>query len=120
VVLEALAAQSHSGNDEANDFADFRRVMPGLGEPCTLTLRPQDRAVGCTLKDLNVRGLTGATVLAIERKPNEVVFPGPDERLREHDVVVLTGTRESVEAAIALLRSAPAPTLSGTDGDLVG
>lgn len=120
IVLEALAAQSHSGSDEANDFSDFRRVMPGLGEPSTLTLRPNDPAVGCTLKDLNVRGLTGATILAIERKPNEVVFPGPDERLRAHDVVVLTGTHESVEAAIALLRSAHTSTLSGTDGDLVG
>jgi CPA2 family monovalent cation:H+ antiporter-2 len=76
--------------------------------------------IGHSLKDLNLRGLTGATVLAIERSPAEVVFPAADEVLREHDLLILTGTHEAVVAAGELLRQTSKPTLVASDGDLIG
>jgi CPA2 family monovalent cation:H+ antiporter-2 len=76
--------------------------------------------LGRSLKELNLRGLTGATVLAIERKPAEVVFPAADEILRESDLLVLTGTHEAVASACELLRQSAKPPLVATDGDLLG
>ena len=72
------------------------RFRSGAGAAC----------VGRSLKELNLRGLTGATVLAIERGAGESVVPAADERLRENDVLVLTGTQEAVAAACELLGQA--------------
>ena len=60
-------------------------------------------AVGKTLAELNVRGLTGATVLAVTRQDGAVTIPTAHEVLREGDRLALAGTREAVEAAQRLL-----------------
>ena len=67
-------------------------------------------AVGRTLAELDLRGLTGATVLAIQRGDSGRSFPSGHEVLRAGDVLALAGTEEAIEAARALLGSpAPAP-----------
>jgi hypothetical protein len=40
--------------------------------------------------------------------------------LREHDLLVLTGTHESVLAACELLRQTSKPAIVASDGDLIG
>lgn len=118
-VLEALVAQSHSPKAGTN-LEELRAMMPGMGEPATFTVAPSAACVGRSLKELNLRGLTGATVLAIERNHGDVVVPSADETIRAKDVLVLTGTREAVEAACELLRQSGSPTLATSDGDLLG
>ena len=66
--------------------------------------------MGRTLKALNLRGLTGATVIAIDRGPEDIVYPTADEVLRSGDVLVLTGSQESVNNARDLLLTAPVPS----------
>jgi len=83
--------------------AEIGRVLPGLGSPVRFTLSQGSPAVGRTLASLNLRGATGATVLAIARAGEEVLVPTGHEILRVDDVLALAGTGEAVEAARALL-----------------
>ena len=84
---------------------EIGQVLPGLGSPVRFTLSQDSPAVGRTLASLNLRGTTGATVLAIARAGEEVLVPTGHELLRVDDVLALAGTGEAVEAARALLSS---------------
>jgi CPA2 family monovalent cation:H+ antiporter-2 len=66
-------------------------------------LEPGNPAVGRTLAEIKLRGLTGATVLAIQRGDESVLVPSGHERLQAGDVLAIAGTREAVEAARELL-----------------
>jgi CPA2 family monovalent cation:H+ antiporter-2 len=111
VILEALATQSHAGKSPAGPAEpapEVSRLLPGLGDASTLRLAPGAPAVGKTLKQLNLRGLTGATVIAVDRGEANVLFPTGDDVLRAGDALVLTGTDDAVAAAFELLGGAPA------------
>ena len=101
-VVEALAAQSRSPGGRA-ELADIHAVLPGIGEPVPFRLEDGSPAVGRTLAQLNLRGRSGATVLAIRRGAGSVVVPGPSEQLRSGDVLALAGTEEAVTLARQLL-----------------
>jgi CPA2 family monovalent cation:H+ antiporter-2 len=119
-ILETLVAQSRSGQPASNKLEDLRAILPGIGEPIAVAIGSGAICIGHSLKELDLRGLTGATVLAIERSPSEVVFPAADEVLREQDLLVLTGTHEAVVAAGELLRQTSKPAIVASDGDLIG
>jgi monovalent cation:H+ antiporter-2, CPA2 family len=114
VILERLAAQSHAatstGPPPAGADVELRRLLPGLGDAATVPLPAGAPAVGRTLKELNLRGLTGATVIAIERGASDIIYPTGDEALREGDTAVLTGTADAVESATRLMLGPRAPT----------
>jgi CPA2 family monovalent cation:H+ antiporter-2 len=52
---------------------------------------------------LNVRSLTGASIVAIYRDPEQVIVPQADTVLLPGDVIVLLGERDQLEAALKLL-----------------
>jgi CPA2 family monovalent cation:H+ antiporter-2 len=116
VILEALAAQSAAPTASAPQPAS---LLPGLGNATNVPLGPESPAVGRTLKQIDLRGLTGATVIAIDRDGADVIYPTGDEELRAGDALVVTGTAEAVQAAQALLAApgtppeAPEPPDSG-------
>jgi CPA2 family monovalent cation:H+ antiporter-2 len=60
---------------------------------------------GKTISQLNLRALTGATIIAIVREPNTVTNPGSNEKILPKDTLVITGTHKSVDAAIQQLSS---------------
>lgn len=60
-------------------------------------------AVGKTLAEISLRGLTGATVVAIQRGDESVLVPSGRERLLAGDVLAIAGTHDAVEAAKELL-----------------
>ncbi len=108
-IIEALAAQARGGRTPAPAaLAPVSRLLPGLGEPEAVKLSVRCSAAGRTLSELDLRGLTGATVLAITRGERSIVFPGAQERLESGDLLALAGTREAVAAAKALLERDPA------------
>jgi CPA2 family monovalent cation:H+ antiporter-2 len=115
VIVDALAAQSRAKEPGAETPAldHVQVLLPGLGEPTPVRLEAGSPAVGQTLAQLNLRGLTGATVLAIHRGQEGISFPTAREVLQAGDVVALAGTHEAVEAARGLLApqapSAPGP-----------
>jgi CPA2 family monovalent cation:H+ antiporter-2 len=71
-------------------------------------------AVGKTLAQLDLRGTTGATVLAIARGDHGMVAPSAQERLAAGDVLALAGTHDAVEAARRILEQPGAGPAGGT------
>lgn len=60
-------------------------------------------AVGRTLRDLDIRNKTGATVIAIARGGEANTNPGPDFLLQADDIVVLIGAHADLDNAVTLL-----------------
>ena len=92
------------------DFPDplgpMHLVLPGIGEPVAYRLVSESRAVGKTLGQLNLRGRTGATVLAIQRGGESMSVPTAENVLRSDDVLALAGTQEAIAAAKEILEQA--------------
>ncbi len=105
VILATLAAQSRgrSTHVEAEALASVQQMLPGLGALAAVQLDSASRATGRSLAELHLRGLTGATVLAITRDEGGVIIPTAEERLRDGDVLALAGSHEAIEAATLLL-----------------
>ncbi len=108
VILMALSRQM--GQDEvpqADDrerrLARIREALPGLGEPVAIRLNAASLAAGRSLAELNLRGATGATVLAISRGGEDVLLPNGRETLSPADTLYVAGTSHAVTAARALL-----------------
>lgn len=104
-IAEALSRQTRKGRAEGatQQVDDLDRIFTGLGSPTPVELQPGSAAVGKTLAQIKLRGLTGATVLAIRRGSESVVVPSGHERLIEGDVLAVAGTHEAVQAARELL-----------------
>jgi CPA2 family monovalent cation:H+ antiporter-2 len=56
-----------------------------------------------SIKEINLRAKTGATILAIVRQEKSITNPKGDEVLLYGDILVLTGTHQAVDDAINLL-----------------
>jgi len=100
VVVAALA--KHSASDMPSvDIA--RRLLPGLGDFTALRIAEGSPGDGRTLGQLNLRGRTGATIVALLRGDLRIAFPEAGERLQAGDLVALTGSHEAIGAAGVLL-----------------
>jgi CPA2 family monovalent cation:H+ antiporter-2 len=73
-------------------------VLPGLGEFLGVRIEAEHRWAGQTLAQLNLRGLTGATILAIRRGESDVLTPEGREVLQTGDTLVAAGTRAALDA----------------------
>jgi CPA2 family monovalent cation:H+ antiporter-2 len=60
-------------------------------------------AVGKTLRDLDLRSRTGATIIAVVRDDTPIPSPAPDVALAAGDTLVLVGSHEQVDRAMDLL-----------------
>lgn len=68
-----------------------------------IQLGPDSSGVGRTLRDLDIRKNTGATVIAIARNNEAITNPGPDLALQPDDIVVLLGAHADLDKAVNLL-----------------
>lgn len=66
-------------------------------------IEPGSPAVGRTLRDLDLRNRTGATVLAVVRGERPHPNPQPTTTLAEGDDLVLVGSHEDIDRAFVLL-----------------
>ncbi len=94
---EQMAAAG-DGTHEA-EMARVRAALPGLGEPVAVRVHPECAAAGRTLAELNLRGVTGATVLAVLRDGEQVLLPSGHERVHANDVLAVAGTEDAVTTA---------------------
>jgi CPA2 family monovalent cation:H+ antiporter-2 len=99
LVAEALVGQAAP----PERLEKVESMLPGLGNLTSVRLPADSPAVGKTLVDLDLRGRTGATVLAIGRPDGAVATPTGREPLAAGDVLGLTGTAEAVAEARAVL-----------------
>lgn len=70
-------------------------------------------AGGQTLAELNLRSRTGATVVAICRGEETVVLPTGHERLSPNDTLAVSGSKEAIVRARALLASGARADVAG-------
>jgi CPA2 family monovalent cation:H+ antiporter-2 len=102
VIAESLSRQTRKGRAES-EADELERVLVGLGSPATVELSANSPAAGKTLAQIKLRGLTGATVLAIQRGNESIVVPSGHEHLHAGDKLAIAGTHEAVSAAKRLL-----------------
>lgn len=124
VIVMALTQHDRLKESEqelARTMGRVAALLPGLGDPASLRIRAGDPAIGRSLAELDVRGETGAEVLAILRSDGEVirsVKPTAKERLFEGDLLAIAGSPEALEAARELLAAPREP--GGTPGPAAG
>ena len=63
-------------------------------------------AAGKLLRELQLRTITGASIVAIERGKENIINPGPDDELQTGDRVVLFGSRPQLDEAVRVLKGA--------------
>lgn len=105
IIASALANQMASAGDAQQEtkLEDVNAVLPGLGEPVAIRVVPESIAVGRSLAQLNLRGATGATVLAIRRGDQQIPTPLGREVIHANDVLAVAGAHDSIAIARALL-----------------
>lgn len=108
VLVEMLVAQAHrdvTGGAVAAPMP-LAMLLEGLGEPIAIEVATDSPAVGKTRAQLDLRGKTGATVLALTRGNSATVMPSAQDRLAAGDVLAVAGTRADIQAARDLLHGA--------------
>jgi CPA2 family monovalent cation:H+ antiporter-2 len=106
-VIALLAKQSHATEHEPvvpTAQPELAPLWSGLGTWITHRVTATDYGAGKTLAELNLRGLTGATVLAIQREDGGSASPSAHQALCTGDVLALLGNAEAVASAVRLLR----------------
>jgi CPA2 family monovalent cation:H+ antiporter-2 len=81
----------------------MQTMLPGLGEPVAMTVTEGSAADGRTLGELDMRGSTGATVLALLRGDESHVSPRGNTRLQKGDVIAVAGTHDAVDGVRAMV-----------------
>jgi monovalent cation:H+ antiporter-2, CPA2 family len=110
-VVASLARYARAGSPAPGTEAlvEVNQLLPGLGAPAALRIESGSQAIGRSLAELNLRGRSGATVLAISRNGESIVVPTAQERLQVGDIVALAGSHEAIEAATELLQVGSTP-----------
>lgn len=85
-------------------LAEIGNINPALNTASTETIQliAGSPAIGKTLGQLDLRGETGATVIAVVRDGNSKISPGANYSLAEGDTVILVGTPKKLRRAIEL------------------
>jgi CPA2 family monovalent cation:H+ antiporter-2 len=103
VIVAALSRQMAPTSSKAVRRPTLQEVLPGFGDPVAVPIAAESAAAGKSLAELELRGATGATIVAIIRGEERIFMPSGSERIRAGDVLAVTGTHESVDAARELL-----------------
>ncbi len=105
IVAEALGSRKRGGETET--LEEVQRMLPGLGTLVPVRVGPASAAAGMSLAELNLRGRTGATAVALRRggADEQIVFPTAKVVLHEGDLLALSGSHDSIAEAVRLLES---------------
>src|SRR5690606_9344814 len=111
MIVEALITQARTGSAPGQaqraptetGLEMVHKLLPGLGEPTAVKLDERSPAIGKSLAELNLRGVTGATVLAMTRGETGLHVPSAKEPLQVGDVLTLAGSHDAIDRAMALL-----------------
>ncbi len=108
LALQMAGESATETHDDAlhREVERVQQALPGLGEPVSLRVPADSPAANRTLAELNLRGETGATVLAIIRDGERVLVPSGHDRVQAGDVLAVAGSEEAVSAARELVEKA--------------
>jgi CPA2 family monovalent cation:H+ antiporter-2 len=104
MIVEALAVTREHPVPGSGIMAEVRELLPGIGELTQVVVGSADAAAGRSLAELNLRGLTGASVVALCRGEERLVLPEGNKHLQVGDVLALTGSQRAITAARTVLR----------------
>jgi monovalent cation:H+ antiporter-2, CPA2 family len=98
--------RSEPGRDAGRLPAELQKVL-AMGTTETFMVRESMYAAGKSLKELDLRKVTGATIIAMSQNGKPMPNPGPQTVFEAGDVLVLVGSHEQIEAAFAHLEQGP-------------
>lgn len=101
--LNELMGHDDDYHPDAERNARLKERLPWGMDVEEVQIRPIDRAAYMNLKDLNLRDVSGASVLSIERGQKVMPNPHPDVVLLPHDRVILIGKRDQLAKAAAFM-----------------
>ncbi|MDR3626704.1 MAG: TrkA C-terminal domain-containing protein, partial [Ignavibacteriaceae bacterium] len=107
--VSLLRGESYSmmrkGEEGINSLVNLNELLAaGLTE--TYYVDDNNIHHGKTMKELNLRAVTGVTIIAIVRGEKTITNPPSDERILGKDTLVITGTHKTVVDAINYLNLA--------------
>ena len=111
LVVATLARQLGAEHVEVDPV---RQMLPGLGDFAPVRVSEAGEGNGRTLGELNLRGRTGATVIALARGDRRIAFPEAHERIEAGDLLALTGSSEAIHAAGEILMASASVRGSGS------
>ncbi|HEU4748692.1 MAG TPA: cation:proton antiporter [Gemmatimonadaceae bacterium] len=107
IIASALAHQMASADGASPQDTQWLKlantIVPGLGEPVAIRVEAASLAAGRSLASLNLRGATGATVVAIRRGHEQIPNPLGREIIYAGDLLAVAGTRDALEVARGVL-----------------
>lgn len=103
MVAEALSHRAPINQEVL--LEEINTMAPGIGAPTSMKIDKDCPSVGKKLSELNLRLLTGASIIAITRGDERILMPSGKETIQEGDTLVLVGTQEAVFLAKGLLRN---------------
>ncbi|MDL1957750.1 MAG: hypothetical protein LWW95_12000, partial [Candidatus Desulfofervidus auxilii] len=71
----------------------------------TYLIKKNSHLIGLTLKRLNLRSKTGATIIAIKRNGEFIVNPPANFSFKENDILIIIGTEDQLNKALAFLEN---------------
>ena len=77
LIVDVIARQGVDKDEHSLEVV--QEMLPGLGTIVPFHVEPTCAGIGLSLGDLNLRGLTGVTVVALIRGTHRLVFPKADE-----------------------------------------
>lgn len=105
----AEAIQLDAKNTSDVNLRRATGLLPGLGVVESVRVPIHARLAGHTLAEADLRGLTGASVVAIARAGKRITMPDGADRLHGDDVVAVFGSSEGVAEARRLLTESASP-----------
>jgi monovalent cation:H+ antiporter-2, CPA2 family len=107
-VIEAFKqmTQAQQRDRDGPEVKELESLLPGLGEFVGQSIDAGHPWINQSLAALNLRGLTGANVIAILRQDGDVNSPDGKARLQQGDTLIVAGTHEAIRALQAAFEHA--------------
>jgi len=112
LIVDVISRQGVD-KDDHHSIETVQGMLPGMGTIVPFKVEMGSKGIGHSLGELNLRGLTGVSVVAISRNGQRLVFPKADEVLQEGDVLALTGSHDAVHSAHKVLGKSTTESASG-------
>lgn len=116
---DEIRGREVAGGTVDDEMGLVRKLTASDLELDWIEVAPGSVAAGMTLAQANVRGLSGATVIATERSGSLTGNPTPDTRLEPGDRVALIGQPDQLALASVLLNFI-VPATDGSGGTRTG